>query len=141
MILNIMIDTYERYRFARSVSRSKVKVICVLVAKLLKNHINNPFESLLMILNIIDTYERHRFVSVKVKGQGRSETLKIHKKRTGQSLLIIHNMIDTYERHRFARSLSRSRSKVKVICILVAKRKKNYIKSPVQSLLMELSTK
>jgi hypothetical protein len=34
MILNIMIDTYERHRFARSVSRSKVKVICVLVAKL-----------------------------------------------------------------------------------------------------------
>jgi hypothetical protein len=50
-------------------------------------------------------------------------------------------MINTYERHLFARSVSRSRSKVKVICVLVAKLKKIYIKSPVQSLLMELSTK
>jgi hypothetical protein len=48
-------------------------------------------------------------------------------------------MINTYERHRFARSMSRS--KVKVICVLVAKLLKNHIKSPVQSLFMELSTK
>jgi hypothetical protein len=47
--------------------------------------------------------------------------------------------IDTYEMHRFA--VSRSRSKVKVICVLVAKLKKNHIKSPVQSLLMKFSTK
>jgi hypothetical protein len=59
-------------------------------------------------------------VKVKVKGQGRSKTLRIHIKRMGQSLLMIHNVIiDTYERHRFARSVSRSR--VKVICVLVSK--------------------
>jgi hypothetical protein len=52
--------------------------------------------------------------------------------------MILNIMIDTYERHRFARSVSRS--KVKVICVFIAKLKKN-IKSPVQSLLMELSTK
>jgi hypothetical protein len=62
-----------------------------------------------------------------LEGQGHSghicsEILKIHIKRTGQSLLMIHNvMIETYERHRFARSVSRSRSRVKVICVLVAK--------------------
>jgi hypothetical protein len=62
MILNIMIDTYERHLFARSVSRSKVKVICVLVAKLKKIHIKSPVQSLLIILKIIiDIYERHRF--------------------------------------------------------------------------------
>jgi hypothetical protein len=37
-------------------------------------------------------------------------------------------MIDTYERHRFARSVSRSRSRIKVICLLVAKLKKTYKK-------------
>jgi hypothetical protein len=36
MIHNIIIDTYERHHFARSVSRSKVKVNSVLVAKLKK---------------------------------------------------------------------------------------------------------
>jgi hypothetical protein len=42
--------------------------------------------------------------------------------------MVINIMIDTYERHRFARSVSRSRSKVKVICVLVAQLKKSYKK-------------
>jgi hypothetical protein len=47
-------------------------------------------------------------------------------------------MLDAYGWHCFARSVSRSRSKVKVICIL-QNVKTNHIKSTVQSLLMELS--
>jgi hypothetical protein len=39
-------------------------------------------------------------------------------------LLVLNIKIDTYERHRFARSMLRSRSTVKVVCVLVAKLKK-----------------
>jgi hypothetical protein len=57
MILKIMIDTYEWHRFARSVSKSKVKVI-----PKLKIHTKRTGQSLLMIHKImIATYERHRF--------------------------------------------------------------------------------
>jgi hypothetical protein len=44
--------------------------------------------------------------------------------------MILNIMIETYKRHRFARSVSRSWSKVKVICVLVAKRKKKSYKKP-----------
>jgi hypothetical protein len=40
-----MIDTYKRHCFARSVSRSKVKVIGILVARLKKNNTKCPVES------------------------------------------------------------------------------------------------
>jgi hypothetical protein len=56
--------------------------------------------------------------------------LKIHIKKNGLIPVMIHNiMIDTYERHRFTRSVSRSRSKFKVICVLVAKLKKIILKA------------
>jgi hypothetical protein len=47
------------------------------------------------------------------------------------SIIVDDNiMIDTYDRHRFARSLSRSRSKVKVICVSVARLEKKSYKKP-----------
>ena len=53
----------------------------------------------------------------------------------------LSKMIDTYGRHRFARSMSRSRSKVKVTFVYVAELLKNHEKSTFQFFLMKHSTK